>query len=59
MHLTVYAAPVSDGIDIPLVSGAIKDQQTIFQTVFNETDISNIPQVWALCKTSSVSMERV
>jgi hypothetical protein len=57
--LTVYAAPVSDSIDIPLVSGAIKDQQTIFQTVFNETDISNIPQVWALCKTSSLSMERV
>ncbi|KDR78329.1 hypothetical protein GALMADRAFT_138431 [Galerina marginata CBS 339.88] len=42
--------PLSETTNIGLLQGVIANQTEILQTVYNETDVSNIPQIWALYK---------
>ncbi|EJD06965.1 uncharacterized protein FOMMEDRAFT_102997 [Fomitiporia mediterranea MF3/22] len=42
--------PLSETTNIDLLEKIISDQRQILMTVFNETDVTNIPQVWALYK---------
>ncbi|KAJ7206913.1 hypothetical protein GGX14DRAFT_456996 [Mycena pura] len=42
--------PISGSDAITLLEGINANQTEILQTVFNETDVSTIPQVWALYK---------
>lgn len=46
--------PLSVTTDIGLLEEVVANQTEILQTVFNETDVSTIPQVWCLC-TNSIS----
>ncbi|KAJ3551132.1 hypothetical protein NM688_g4903 [Phlebia brevispora] len=40
--------PLSEGQDISLLEQIVDDQRTILSTVFNETDVTTIPQMWCL-----------
>jgi hypothetical protein len=40
---------LSGGQNIELMEKIIADQNKIFQTVFNESDITDVPKMWCLC----------
>ncbi|EJD06938.1 uncharacterized protein FOMMEDRAFT_152276 [Fomitiporia mediterranea MF3/22] len=40
--------PLSETTNIDLLEKVVSDQRQILMTVFNETDVTNIPQVWVL-----------
>ncbi|PPQ73060.1 hypothetical protein CVT26_014652 [Gymnopilus dilepis] len=42
--------PLAETTDISLLQGVINNQTEILQSVYNESDVSNIPQVWCLYK---------
>ncbi|KAF4611503.1 hypothetical protein D9613_003870 [Agrocybe pediades] len=42
--------PLSETTNVALLEGVIQNQTQILQQVYNETDVSNIPQIWALYK---------
>lgn len=43
------AVPLSETTNIAVLEKVISDQRQIFMNVFNESDVTNIPQMWALC----------
>lgn len=42
--------PLSEGQNVQLLEKVISDQRTILSTVFNTSDVSDIPQMWCLYK---------
>ena len=42
--------PLSETTDIALLESVIRNQTRILQTVYNTTDVSDIPQIWTLCQ---------
>ena len=46
LHLLV---PLSENTNIALLEQIVSDQRQILTNVFNESDVTNIPQMWALC----------
>lgn len=43
--------PLAGGAEnIALMEKIVSDQRDLFKEVFNTSDMSTIPQVWALCK---------
>lgn len=42
--------PLSETTNIALLEGVIGNQTEILQKVYNSSDVSAIPQIWALCK---------
>ncbi|PPQ95886.1 hypothetical protein CVT25_000388 [Psilocybe cyanescens] len=42
--------PLSENTNIALLQGVIANQTEILQKVYNKTDVSDIPQIWALYK---------
>ncbi|KAI8990382.1 hypothetical protein BD414DRAFT_483452 [Trametes punicea] len=42
--------PLSEGQDIQLLEKVVSDQRQILMTVYNTTDVTDIPQVWTLYK---------
>ena len=41
--------PLSETTDVSLLESVIRNQTLILQTVYNTTDVSEIPQIWTLC----------
>lgn len=41
--------PLPEGEDIPLLEEIVSDQRQILMDVYNITDVTTIPQMWALC----------
>lgn len=44
--------PLSVGTDIDLLEQVVSDQRQILSDVFNGTNVTTIPQMWALCESS-------
>ena len=42
--------PLSEETNINLLEKVVADQRQILMDVFNESDVSAIPQIWALCE---------
>lgn len=42
--------PLSEDTNIALLQQIVSDQRDILMEVFNGTDITTVPQVWALCE---------
>lgn len=48
--IIVSTEPLTEGMDISLLERVVSDQRQILTDVFNGTDITTIPQIWALYK---------
>ena len=48
VHMCV-SSPLSETTNIDLLEKIVSDQRQILMSVFDESDVTNIPQVWALC----------
>ena len=45
------AAPIAGGTNVQLLEKIISDQRNLLKEVFNTTDLTDIPQVWTLCRS--------
>ena len=44
-----FAVPLGESTNIALLEKIVSDQRQILTNVYNGTDITTIPQLWALC----------
>lgn len=51
MTLIKRVVPLSETTNVALLEQVVTDQRQILTNVFNGTNITTIPQMWALCKS--------
>ena len=47
--IIIPSVPLSTTTNIELLEQIVADQRTILMDVFNTSDVTKIPQMWALC----------